>query len=199
MTSINILSIVTLIILIALLIYYIGKNKESFSTLTIANPSLLVILIILFVFSYFLIAILNNELMKALGLKMIIGESFALSIITGFYNLITPFRGGMAARAVYLKKKYDFAYVNFLATLSAIYVLIFLVASILGLVSAWSIYSMTGLISLPIVVLLGAIFLFFSMVILISPNIPEQKNRWLNRFIKVINGWNLIKKTKELF
>ena len=157
----KILSISIFLILLIFFINYIIKNKGSFSTIKIVNPIFLIILIFLFLITTFLTAILNNELMKALGLKMKISESFGLSIITGFYNLITPFRGGMAVRAVYLKKKYNFAYVYFLATLSAVYILIFFVSSILGLISTWFIFKKTGFISIPILILLGGMFLFF--------------------------------------
>ncbi|MBS3165874.1 flippase-like domain-containing protein [Candidatus Woesearchaeota archaeon] len=192
------ISVISLLIIIALLIYYINKNEESFATLTLTNPLLLVVLVILFVIGYILTSILNNELLKALNVRMSLSESFALSIITGFYNLITPFRGGIAARAMYLKNKYNFAYVHFLAILSAVYVLIFLVASILGIVSALLIYSTTGLISWSIFYLLLAVFLSFLIITFMSPTLPESRNKWINRFVKVINGWHEIKKNKRV-
>jgi len=192
-----------------------------------------VVLALISLVSYFAIAILNNVLLKALKVVMSLGESFLLSVVTGFYNLITPFRGGMAVRAVYLKKKYDFAYVHFLASLSAVYVLTFLVASFLGIVSTLWIYFETGMFSWILFVIFDVVFLGMLGIIFVSPKFKEFGNdssprharpdgkyvanlprprmsrgkgneesgfikseglkKWLNRFIKVINGWHFIK------
>jgi len=194
----KIIGAIIFLILIAGLGYYGYLHREDFAELRLVNPWLLIVLIGLFIFSYFTIAIVNNELMKALKVKMPVLESFMLAIVTGFYNLITPFRGGMAVRAVYLKKKYGFAYVHFLASLSAVYVLTFFVASFLGLVSTVWIYYSTGVFSW--ILFFVFLFVFFGMlgIIFISPKFKERRNKWLNRFVKVVNGWHLIKHNKQI-
>lgn len=194
----SLISIAVLLIIIAFAILYINNNRDLFSTIELVNPAYLVILIIGVLFAYFLGGLLNNSLMSAVGLRLRQTESFALSIVTGFYNLITPFRGGMAARAVYLKKKHGFAYVNFLATLSASYVLIFLVASLLGIISTFMIYKQTGVLSWILLIIFAAVFLGMLFIMFVSPKFKERDNKWLNRFIKVINGWHLIKHNKKV-
>ena len=105
----------------------------------------------------------------------------------------------MAVRAVYLKKKHKFAYVDFLATLSASYILIFLVASFMGLISTILIYLQTKTYNIILSVIFGGVFLVMLFIIIVSPKFTESKdNKWLNRFIKVINGWNLIKDNKKV-
>jgi len=187
-------SIAIVLILVAWLGYYGYSHRGDFAELTLVSPWLIVVLALISLVSYFAIAILNNVLLRALKVIMPLGESFMLSIVTGFYNLITPFRGGMAVRAVYLKKKYDFAYVNFLASLSAVYVLTFLVGSLLGIISTLLIYFQTGIFSWVLFGIFDAVFLAMLIIIFVSPQFKERKNKWLNRFIKVINGWHLIKK-----
>jgi uncharacterized protein (TIRG00374 family) len=145
-----------------------------------------------------MISVVNNELLRALNIVMGLWESFMLSIVTGFYNLIMPFRGGMAVRAVYLKKKYKFAYVHFLASLSAVYVLTFLVASLLGIISTLWIYFETGVLSWILFLVFDVVFILMLGIIFVSPQFKERENKWLNRFIKVINGWHLIKKNKRV-
>ncbi len=191
-------SAIVLIVLLAWLGYYIYLNWHDFEQLSLVSPWLLVALIALFVLTYFFIAVVNNALLRALNVKMPLGESFMLSVVTGFYNLITPFRGGMAVRAVYLKKKYNFAYVHFLASLSAVYVLTFLVASLLGIVSTFWIYSETGMFSWILFWVFAVVFVGMLGIIFVSPKFREHKNKWLNRFIKVINGWHLIKHNKRV-
>jgi uncharacterized protein (TIRG00374 family) len=162
------------------------------------NAWLIVLLVVFFAVNLFFTSMINLELLKPLGVRIRQGESFGLSVVTGFYNLITPFRGGMAARAVYLKKKYDFAYVHFLATLSAVYVLVFMVSASLGLISTWWIYHATGMFSLVIFLIFLVVFVGVMGIAFFSPKFPGARNRWVNRFVKVINGWHLIKRNKRV-
>jgi glycosyltransferase 2 family protein len=190
----NLISGTILLLIIIYLIYYINNNLQNFKQLTITNPLYLIpLIVILFIFLYSN-GIMLKFLMKPFQIKLKNNEAFGLAIITNFYNLITPFRGGAAARAIYLKKKHDFPYVNFLATLSAIYILIFLVSSLIG------IFSMLTLIekSYPILLALSIFTIFLLSIIIFSPKIKENNNKWSNRFIKVINGWHLIKNNKKI-
>jgi len=146
-----------------------------------------------------MIGTVNKDLLMSLGVKISHFEAFALSFITGFYNLVTPFRGGAAVRAVYLKKKHNFPYVNFLASLSAIYVLVFFVAALLGIISIALIYLQTGVFSWILFVIFDVVFLGMLGIIFVSPKFKERKNaKWLNRFIKVVNGWHTIKNNRKV-
>ena len=194
----KILGLIILLVLIAWLINYSLNNYESFKNISFINPWLLIIIAIIFVTAYIPGSLINYYSFLPLGLRLKPFESYGLAIITGFYNLITPFRGGMAARAVYLKKKYNFTYANFLATLAASYVLIFFIAAILGLFGILSIYLHTGVINWLFGILFSGLFLVLLFVIAFSPKLPTTRYNWLNRFIEVINGWNIISKNKKI-
>lgn len=189
----SIISISILILLISICIFYIYQNKESFKQLTLVNPYHIIILILLFILNYVFVGITTKELLKPFSINLSIKESFQLSIITGFYNLITPFRGGMAARAVYLKKKYDFPYTNFFSTLSASYVIIFLIAGFTGILSTLIIYYQEKMFSWILFFLFIIVFISSLVIIIFSPKFPETKNNFINKFIKILNGWHLIK------
>jgi len=199
----TILSIAIILVIISLFVYYIGKNLSDFQQLfsTAANPATLFFIILIAIIALsniFSNGILINTLISAFGIKLKLRESFGLAVITRFYNTITPFRGGMVARAIYLKKRYKFPYVRFLATLSGVYLIIFLMASIAGLASMFFIWLNYGLFNQSIFFLFSAIFLSTSFIIIFSPKLSESKNRWLNHFVKVINGWYLIKGNKKV-
>ncbi len=198
LTTKKILPLAILLVVIALFVYYISKNISSFRNISIVNPSYIIISIIILIISYYVIGIVTKVLLEPFKIRMSNKEAFKLSIVTGFYNLITPFRGGMAVRAVYLKKKHEFPYTEFLATLAAAYILIFLVGSILGMLSIGLIHYTTGLFSWQLLIVFGAVFLPLLLVIIFSPRFPEAKNKWLNRFVRVINGWHLIKNNKKV-
>ncbi len=192
------LSIALLIAIILFAAFYLVNNLHDFNDLRIEQPILLFPLILITIISYYVIGIVTDSLLRPFGVKLKQSEAFALAIVTGFYNLITPFRGGMGVRAVYLKKKHDFAYVNFLATLSAVYVLIFFVGSALGLLSTYILYKQTQVFSPILALVFAAIFLGMAGIMIFSPQFKEPENKWIRRFIKVINGWNLIKKNKRV-
>lgn len=194
----KLLSIATLLIILTLFIYYISKNLSDFKSIKLVNPLYILISIILFIISYYLIGVVTKVLLEPFKIPMSGMEAFKLSIVTGFYNLITPFRGGMAVRAIYLKKKHKFSYTNFLATLAASYILIFLVASALGILSIALIHQTTGLFSWQLLIVFTAIFLPLLFIIVFSPKFPQAKNIWLNRIVGIANGWHLIKNNNKV-
>ena len=194
----TILSIAILIAIALLLFNYLKNNISDFKQFSLINPIYLIPLMIIFIMFLFTNGFLLKTLMEPFDIKIKLFEAFGLSTITNFYNLITPFRGGAGVRAVYLKKKHDFPYVNFLATLGAIYVIIFLIGSIGGLLSMFYIWLNYKIFNPLIFLAFLAFFLFLSSIIIFSPRLPESKNKWINRSIKVINGWHLIKNNKRI-
>ena len=189
----KLISTAVILILLAFAIYYFINNLADFKQLSFVSPWLLVAITMLFILNYYFIGVITSNLLRPFGVKLKGMEAFQLSIVTGFYNLITPFRGGMAARAIYLKKKYNFSYDNFMATLAASYVLIFLVASLVGMLSTLFIYISSGIFSWLIFLIFSGLFIGMVGTIVIAPKLKERKNRWLNSAIKVVNGWHLIR------
>lgn len=200
MTSLNkkLISTAILIAIAGFFIYYIYNNLSDFKQLTFANPFYLIALILLFLVSYIFISIITKNLLHPFGIHLKKLEVFALSIATGFYNLITPFRGGAIIRAKYLKEKYSFSYSDFLATLSASYVLVFFIGSFLGIISIFWIYFSEEIFSYILFIIFLGIFIPMLLIILFSPKIPESKNKWINQFVNIINGWNKIKNNKRI-
>jgi len=72
---------------------------------------------------------------KKFGMNLQIKEWFGLAAVTAMGNYLTPFSGGLVARAAYLKHRHDFPYAHFLAMLAANYLIAFTVISIIGIVS----------------------------------------------------------------
>ncbi|MDP1728798.1 MAG: lysylphosphatidylglycerol synthase transmembrane domain-containing protein [archaeon] len=194
----KLLSYSLLAIILLLFIRYIYGHLADFKQIALVNPLWLIPLIALFLMNYYLIGIQTNILIEPLGVKLRKMETFMLSIITGFYNLITPAKGGMLVRAAYLKKKHKFTYTNFLASLAGMYVLTFFIASLFGLLSLFFIHQTTESFNWIILSVFLGVFFPLLFIILFSPNFPETKNKFINKFIKVANGWNLIRKNKKV-
>ncbi len=194
----KIIGVLVLIVLIVLGGYYLWTNIEEFKDLRLENWGYIFVMIPLFILGYWLVGIVLDVLLRPFGVEMNLKESFMISIVTGFYNLITPFRGGMVARGMYLKKKHNFAYTDFLATLAASYVVVFLISSFIGLLSSYLIFIYYAAFNWIIFLIFSGMFLGMLFIVVIAPRFPEGKNRWINRFVRVINGWHLIKNNKKV-
>jgi uncharacterized protein (TIRG00374 family) len=194
----KIISTLLLLIILAFFVHYIKNHLADFKQIALVNPLWLLPLIALFLINYYFIGLQTNVLIEPLGVRLKRIEAYMLSIITGFYNLITPAKGGMIVRAAYLKKKHGFPYVNFLASLAGMYVITFFIASLLGLLSLFLIHQTTKSFNLIILLVFLGIFFPLLFLILFSPKFPESKNKLLNKFIKVANGWNLIRQDRKV-
>ncbi|MCK9596039.1 flippase-like domain-containing protein [Candidatus Pacearchaeota archaeon] len=194
----TLISILVLLILVGLLAYYIKNHIFDFKQISLINPLWLIPLIALFLLSYFFMGMQTKVLLKPLGVRLKNLEVYMLSIVTGFYNIITPAHGGMAVRAVYLKKKHNFTYTNFLASLAGMYVLTFFIGSLFGLISLFLIYKIYGFFNWIILLAFLGLFIPLGLIITFSPEFKESKNKFLNNFIKVANGWNIIRKDKKI-
>ena len=194
----KLLSITILIIVLALFAYYISSNWSDFTQIKIYKPILIIPLVLITL----LVAITNGLLTKYLvapfNINLNFKEWFGLSTITTFYNTIMPFRGGLIAKAAYLKKRHNFPFTDFIATMAGIYVINFLVGSFLGLLSLYFIYLYYQIFN-PIVTLIFAIMFLISLSITIfSPKLPDVKNPLINRIIRVVNGWHMIKNNRKI-
>ncbi len=192
------LSISVLVITFALFVYYIYNHASDFRQISLINPLWLTPLIVLFLASYYFTGLQTKVLLKPLGVRLKNIEVYMLSIVTGFYNIITPAHGGMGVRAVYLKKKHNFTYINFLSSLAGMYVITFFIASLSGLISFIYIYRVYNIFNWIILAVLLGLFIPLGLIILVSPKFKETKSNFINRFIKVANGWNLIRKNKKV-
>ncbi|MBS3112925.1 flippase-like domain-containing protein [Candidatus Woesearchaeota archaeon] len=184
--------------IILLLFNYLKNNLSDFKQLTLVNPLYLFVLVLIFMAGMILNGFLLDYLMRPFGLRLNLKEIIGLPIITNFYNLITPFRGGAGIRAVYLNKKHNFPYVHFLATLGAIYVILFLVNGLGGILSMIYIWLSYNIFNWIIFLAFTVFTLFLIVIIILSPKLPKSKNSLINKFIKVINGWHLIKDNKQV-
>lgn len=194
----KIISIIILIIIIFLFAYYIYSNKNDFKTIKVINIVWLIPVVIIF----FLVSYLNGLVIKfqqqPFNIHLKFKEWFGLSIITTFYNTITPFRGGLLAKATYLKQKHKFSYINSLATVSGIYVVNFFVASLIGLIALFFIYEKYGTFNIIVTLIFLAFFIPTLFLILFSPKFPETKYKSINYFTHVANGWHTLRKEHRI-
>lgn len=194
----NIIGIPILIILLITGVLYVNNNVEKFQQLSIENPLIILILIPLIFIHIFFTGKINGRILRPFNVFLTFMEEFQLAVINRFYNYLTIFRGGVAVRAVYLKKRYKFPYTDFLATLLASYILIFLVAGIIGIISTFGIFFTTNILSWEILIIFSVIVIVMLFIIIFAPKFKERENIWINRIIRVVNGWHIIRNNREI-
>ena len=100
--------ILTLLIF-GFLISYFYARWDEISIWLVLRPEFILVVIALVYLSIVIGGILNQILLSHFGLKLPAKEWIPLTCVVTALNTILPSGSGAAARAVYLKKKYDFA------------------------------------------------------------------------------------------
>jgi len=144
---------------------------------------------------------MNGLFLKAFAVKFGIDlsprEWFGLAAITAMGNYLTPFSGGLIARASYLKHRHAFPYAQFLTLITANYLVVFWVVGMTGILTIsafWHSNRFFWQIAIS----------FVSIVIFISGLVAVRKTKipGNNRLAKIINtaldGWDLIKSDRSL-
>ncbi|MBN2016436.1 flippase-like domain-containing protein [Candidatus Dojkabacteria bacterium] len=191
------ITLVLFIIILLGLVFYIYINYSEFSKLTIKNPILLIPLSCSIILFLAINGLVNYYLLKIFNVKLAFKEWFGLSVINTMGNYLFPFRGGTISNAVYLKGKHQFPYSSFISILSATYILVFWVISIVGTISLLIIKFMYNVFSIPLTVVFIFSFIFLTVIIAFSPTIKETPYKTLNTFIKIINDWKGISSHKR--
>lgn len=202
----NIISILLTTLVLILFGIYLYKNPQILLSLQEINPWNLVLISILFLLIFFIEALFIKLTLNAFDKDIDKKESYLLSTVSRIGNYLLPMRAGAVFRALYLKKIHNFEYSKFLSTLYAYYILLFLIYSILALISLGIKYINTS-IYFPIVTLFFVLLLIATVLIIIFSRI-EIKENYNNKLIKkaiiVINkfilSWdNIVKKRKIFF
>jgi uncharacterized protein (TIRG00374 family) len=142
--------------------------------------------------------LVNKILLKEFKIYLTFKEWFGLSVINTIGNYVAPFRGGAISNALYLKKKYQFSYSAFLSLLSATYIIVFWVNSLLGIVALIFVKIFYNKFSNTIFIFFLFIFFILTIIILLSPKVKKSKHKYLNKFIDVINDWHIIRKNLKV-
>jgi uncharacterized membrane protein YbhN (UPF0104 family) len=123
-------------------------------------------------------------------------EWLSLTVATSLLNYVTPLRGGMVVRAVYLKAHYRFGYVDFLSTLSAMYLMYILLYALLGLAGLVLLWEQDAggdrvVFALLVVAATTAALLMF---------LPVRLPRWqvfpLRQLAQIFDGWTLLRRKR---
>jgi len=182
------------IVVIGLLALYLYRNREVFSSFQRIAIWQIIVILLTETIGITLGSLMNYSLTRRLGCRVTFLDSLMLQYINNFLNKVLPTIGGGAAfRSVYLKKKYDFPYSQFVSTLSGFYVISFVAISLIGLLCMLYFYLQYRAVNWVIIIAFLALLLPSLVIILFSPSIPDKKQRLFRILKSVVEGWNQIK------
>ncbi len=181
-------------------VIYILRNSEDFSRLIgscFSNIEYVAAAAGIFIGLTGLNGYLFNYLTGVFKVRLTVNEWFGLATVTGFYNLVTPFRGGMAVRALYLKKKYGFPYSRFVSIQAASQAVSYFTAGVTGVAGLLLMEASGAAAKTAVLLLLLAATIFFGLLLLVSPRMENRNGKWRQRLAAAVDGWNLLRAKKE--
>jgi len=182
------------IFVIALLVLYLNNNRNVLASLRDIKWQHIILIILLETASFLVGSLQNQSIINRFDARVSFLDCFLLQYGNNFLNKILPtIGGGVAFRAIYLKRKFQFPYSQFVSTIAGLYVISFSSAAIIGLVCLGSIYLQYGQANLILLTAFVVILLPCLFIIIFSPQIPQSDNRLLRLLKSVIDGWNTIK------
>ncbi|MBU1203886.1 MAG: flippase-like domain-containing protein [Nanoarchaeota archaeon] len=186
-----------MLFLIGFSIFLALRNKQDISIIKSISIPVLLLLLALIIINAVLSGLKISILTKKFGINLKPAEWFGLACINSWGNYITPFRGGMVIKGVYLKKSYGLEYSKFITIEGITFIASFLVVGMMGIIGI--------LISKSPSLKLGGIIIFLvglMAISLISMNIPrinlKSNKKFFLRLRALLDNWHYLKKDFSL-
>lgn len=200
----NVISILVLVILIIIAIFYLNRYREDFYLVKNISILQLVILSLLVNLSGLVSGVRIKIFANFFKIHLTFVEWFGLKEVTSMGNYLTPFRGGAGVRAFYLKKKYKFPYKLFLSTMGGNFIVAIFTYSLIGMLLLLWIYIRYSAFNYILFVIIVVALLSSLAIILFSNKIPRIEIKMFKKIIdfmyKVKGGWEYIRKDpKKIF
>jgi uncharacterized protein (TIRG00374 family) len=130
--------------LAAWVIWYLYRHPAAIDSVLKLTVDRLLLLFGLSLVKLGSMGLFTRVIVGSLGVDLGLAEWFGLSALSAMGNYLSPFRGGAALRAIYLKSKHGLSYPLFISTLSVLYVLTLCTSSALGLLALVGLYAVSG-------------------------------------------------------
>jgi uncharacterized membrane protein YbhN (UPF0104 family) len=178
--------------IIAWAVIYVNKHFDEVRNILSVSFEKLVILILLVLIEIIINGYSTKIILHLFRVNLDFHEWFGLSAITTMGNFLSPFRGGVGIRALYLKSKFNFPITSFLSTVVATYIISSLISALIGIISLFLLYFYYDIFSISIFLLFFVVSLISLFFLFLSHKLPRFRNRYLSRINAVTDGWQKI-------
>lgn len=189
-----------LIVTIGILIYgvyYVRTHLDAFSVLLKVDWASIAMMLIFLLLTNFANAAENAILYQTLGAPVGDIESFLLTNVSGFFNLIMP-QGGSLTKLIYLKQKHGVSYAKTSVSFLGLLVIYLLIGAFVILLTNLIILFLGG--GVPWVLWVGALIAAASSLLFIL-DFPQVSLSRLGRIGALINsfsdGWKILRTSRS--
>lgn len=177
---------------LSLIAWYVATHWQDFAVIGRLSPLVIAAALVLSALVHACSAASVYLVVRTFGAPLAVWEAAMLAVLTRFWNILTPFRGGAFVRAVYLKKAHRLPYVHFMAGLSGMLV----TAVFVSILCVWG-----GLLRLRTVtaggqtraiVTLSIALLALGLAMVFHPRLAERGSAIRRQLAKLVNGWDRI-------
>ncbi len=194
----KVLSSMVLAILAIWAYSYVRSNPEVLNAVMRVSLPSLAGLICLTLGIFLTNALMTKAVLSGYEKHLALREAFLLSAVTTAANYALPGRSGAGVRAVYLKKRLDFDFLDFATTLSGVLVLSIGVNGILGLLSV-ALLTVAGRgFDLWVAAAFGFAVLGAATIVVIPTSFAQRPAQGPKILARILNGWGRIRTTRGL-
>jgi uncharacterized membrane protein YbhN (UPF0104 family) len=176
---------------------YLYHNIDRYQQLLNMSAGSLLLLLGLVLTLIFTVGLLNYFLYRGLGVLLTLNESIGLAAVNTLANQL-PFAGGLIAKGVYLKQRYELAYTRFLSATLALYVCFIAANGAVGVavLGYWAVVYDT---TVPNLLLLGFLGMAASIFLLcLSIDVSVIPGEWGRRLAQLLAGWQVLSQNRLL-
>jgi uncharacterized membrane protein YbhN (UPF0104 family) len=184
-----------ILFVVAFLIFgtYLYQNVDRYRELLDFSFASFLVLVGLVLLLPLANGLINYLLYRSLGILLPFNESFGLAAVNTLANQL-PFAGGLVAKGVYLKQRYDLSYTCFLSATAALYACFVAANGVVG-IAVLSIMDR----SVPTLLKVGFGAMTISVFLLWIPaDFVFLPGKWRKRFKQLVEGWQVLSRNRKL-
>lgn len=182
----------------ALIFYYLFKHPETFAPLKNLTFAYALLLISLRAVLLLVNGLLLKDSVLFFRVKLSPKEWIGLSFVTALGNYLTPFSGGMVAKAGYLKRIHDLPLTKFAVLLASYYLIVFFGVAVVGFVDSLFIMGSSAQLQWQVPVFFGCVAAGVVALVILPLPLISSNRRLLRKIGEALEGWKLIRNDRPL-
>ena len=195
---VNFFRFTALLIVLGGLGYSLSSQKDIWTILGEVTSEYVMIMAGIDAFYFLSNAMILKILLNSFQISLSVKECLSISSLAGIGNFLTALRGGTIGKAVYLKKKYTFPYMTFIAATSAIALINLNLAAFTGVIAILLIgYSSHSLLAV-LLAFFVAVNLLFCFLLFSPGKVGTCRWKIFDRLSAIAKGLDLIRKDTTL-
>jgi len=171
--------------------WYLLRHTEDFKRILEIDAPSFIALVVLSTLAIWLSGLTLNVIISIFGVRLSLWEGFGLSAVNTMANFYFT-KAGLAAKALYLKKLYDFPYTHFVSILAGAVVITVTTQGLVGL-GSYALFLRDADFRIEILLAFMALTVG-GMLPLLLPRLHVRSDRRIfKRLQRAIDGWEEIK------